>query len=89
MATSEIKQKIVRIKYTREFEFAIPAAEMPEPVQRQRLHVAVMGCGGDTPDKPGRVIDAGKVCAYTGIGWIAVKDCADAADYRRFPRVID
>ena len=46
-----------------------------------------MGCGGK--DKPNCVIDDGRIMEYVGIGWVCIKELADAADYRKFPRVID
>ena len=77
----------VRIRYVREHEFSIPANELPRPVKRHRTHPAIMGCGGK--DKPNCVIDDGRIMEYVGIGWVCIKELADAADYRKFPRVID
>lgn len=79
--------RMVRIHYTREYEFNVPASELPAPVKRHRTHPAIMGCGG--PNKPDTVIDDGCVMEYVGIGWIRVKENATAGDYRKYPRVID
>ena len=79
--------RMVKIRYTREYEFIIPASELPEPVKCYRTHPAIMGCGGK--DKPIRVISDGRVMCYVGIGWVVEEENATADDYRKYPRVID
>ena len=79
--------RMVNIRYTREYEFSVPASELPKPVKRHRTHPAIMGCGGK--DKPIRVIDDGRVMCYVGIGWVCEEENATAGDYRKYPRLID
>lgn len=81
--------RMVKIRYTREYEFNIPAEQLPKPMKRHGTHPAIMGCGHCGKDKPIRVIDNGRVMCYVGIGWVVEEENATPDDYRKYPRVID